>query len=57
MIRKPNQSTFIPQGAIHRMTNIDSVNAKLIEIQTGDLLVEEDIVRLEDRYNRPLTST
>lgn len=47
-----NQSTFIPQGRIHRIANPDSIPLEIIEIQTGNYLEEDDIIRLEDDYGR-----
>jgi len=47
-----NQSTFIPQGSIHRLENQSKEILKVIEVQTGDYLGEDDILRVEDIYNR-----
>ena len=47
-----NQSTFIPVGAVHRLENPGETPLELIEVQSGDYLGEDDIVRLEDRYGR-----
>jgi mannose-1-phosphate guanylyltransferase/mannose-6-phosphate isomerase len=47
-----NQSTYIPIGAVHRLTNIGDRPLVLIEVQSGDYLGEDDIVRLEDAYRR-----
>ncbi len=47
-----NQSTYIPVGAKHRLENPDSAPLKLIEVQSGQYLGEDDIVRFEDRYDR-----
>ena len=49
---KSNQSTFIPQGEIHRLENQGKSVLEIIEIQTGDYLGEDDIIRLEDDYKR-----
>ena len=49
---KVNESIYIPIGAHHRIENKGKVPAELIEVQTGEILKEEDIVRLEDRYKR-----
>jgi mannose-1-phosphate guanylyltransferase/mannose-6-phosphate isomerase len=49
---KRNQSTFIPIGAVHRLENPGPDLLKLIEVQSGDYLGEDDIVRLEDDYGR-----
>jgi mannose-1-phosphate guanylyltransferase/mannose-6-phosphate isomerase len=48
----PNESTYIPIGAVHRLTNIGDTPLVLIEVQSGDYLGEDDIVRLEDSYHR-----
>lgn len=47
-----NQSTYIPIGEIHRLTNPGVVELEMIEIQSGSYLGEDDIVRLEDIYGR-----
>jgi mannose-1-phosphate guanylyltransferase/mannose-6-phosphate isomerase len=48
----PNQSVFVPQGATHRLTNPGKVDLQLIEVQSGEYLNEDDIVRFEDLYGR-----
>lgn len=47
-----NQSTFIPIMATHRLENPGRINLELIEVQTGNYLEEDDIIRYEDVYNR-----
>jgi len=47
-----NQSTYIPKGEIHRLENHKTTPLEIIEIQTGDYLGEDDIIRLEDDYER-----
>ena len=47
-----NQSTYIPIGARHRLENPGSAVLELIEVQSGDYLGEDDIVRYEDVYGR-----
>jgi mannose-1-phosphate guanylyltransferase/mannose-6-phosphate isomerase len=47
-----NQSTYIPIGAKHRLENPGSEILELIEVQSGDYLGEDDIVRYEDVYGR-----
>ncbi len=47
-----NQSTYIPVDTKHRLTNPGSEPLEIIEIQTGDYLGEDDIVRFDDRYGR-----
>ena len=49
---KENQSTYIPKGTIHRLENQEEIPLEIIEIQTGDYLGEDDIIRLEDDYQR-----
>lgn len=52
IILKENESTYIPAGAKHRLSNPGTVNLAIIEVQTGDYLGEDDIVRYEDVYDR-----
>jgi mannose-1-phosphate guanylyltransferase / mannose-6-phosphate isomerase len=47
-----NQSTYIPIGAKHRLENPGTEILELIEVQSGDYLGEDDIVRYEDVYGR-----
>ncbi len=47
-----NQSTYIPIGATHRLENFGEIPLRIIEIQSGSYLGEDDIVRLEDNYGR-----
>jgi mannose-1-phosphate guanylyltransferase/mannose-6-phosphate isomerase len=47
-----NQSTYIPLGTKHRLENPTDQPLRLVEVQTGDLISEDDIVRLEDTYGR-----
>jgi mannose-1-phosphate guanylyltransferase / mannose-6-phosphate isomerase len=47
-----NQSAYIPLGAVHRLENPGQVALHLIEVQSGDYLGEDDIVRLDDNYGR-----
>lgn len=48
----PNQSTYIPIGAVHRLENTTSEPLYLIEVQSGDYLGEDDIERLDDDFAR-----
>jgi mannose-1-phosphate guanylyltransferase/mannose-6-phosphate isomerase len=48
----PNQSTYIPMREVHRLDNRGTGPLILIEVQTGELLSEDDITRLEDMYGR-----
>lgn len=47
-----NESTFISIGETHRLDNPGSIPLEMIEVQSGSYLGEDDIVRLEDIYNR-----
>ena len=47
-----NQSTYIPQGQIHRLANPGNSPLEIIEVQSGSYLGEDDIVRFEDSYGR-----
>jgi len=47
-----NESTFIPLGATHRLENPGKTPLRLIEVQSGSYLGEDDIVRFEDTYGR-----
>ena len=52
-----NESTYIPIGAVHRIANPFDEAVHVIEVQCGDYLGEDDIVRLEDNYGREGTNT
>lgn len=47
-----DESTYIPLGVTHRLSNPGVIPLELIEVQTGSYLGEDDIVRFEDTYNR-----
>jgi mannose-1-phosphate guanylyltransferase/mannose-6-phosphate isomerase len=47
-----NESIYIPIGAVHRLANHGKIPLELIEVQTGSYLGEDDIIRLEDVYQR-----
>ena len=49
---QPNESTYIPVGSKHRLTNASNEPVEVIEVQIGKYLGEDDIVRFEDQYNR-----
>jgi mannose-1-phosphate guanylyltransferase / mannose-6-phosphate isomerase len=49
---RPNEHVYIPLGAVHRLENFGSEPVELIEVQSGTYLGEDDIVRIEDIYNR-----
>lgn len=52
ILLEKNQSTYIPLGEKHRLSNPGKIPLKLIEVQSGDYLGEDDIVRFEDNYGR-----
>jgi len=47
-----NETAFIPKGAIHRIENPFKKPAKIMEVQTGAILKETDIIRYQDVYGR-----
>ena len=47
-----NQSSYIPIGSKHRLSNPGKIPLKLIEVQSGSYLGEDDIERFEDNYGR-----
>lgn len=47
-----DQSTYIPSGVMHRLSNPGKIPLEIIEVQSGSYLGEDDIVRLEDIYGR-----
>ncbi|QWD60420.1 mannose-1-phosphate guanylyltransferase/mannose-6-phosphate isomerase [Polynucleobacter sp. MWH-UH35A] len=49
---KENQSTYIPRGQTHRLSNLGETPLEIIEVQSGGYLGEDDIVRFEDTYGR-----
>ena len=50
--KKSNETAFIPKGAIHRIENFFKKPVKIMEIQTGSILRETDIIRYQDIYGR-----
>ena len=47
-----NQSTYIPLGCMHRLSNPGKIPLKIIEVQSGPYLEEDDIERFEDDHGR-----
>lgn len=47
-----NQSTYIPQGIKHRLSNLEKSSLTIIEVQSGQYLGEDDIIRYDDNYGR-----
>ena len=52
-----NESVYVPIGARHRIANAGNEPVHIIEVQCGDYLGEDDIVRFEDNYGREGTTT
>ena len=52
IVIRPNKSTYIPIGEIHRLENPGKIDVVLIEAQVGGYLGENDIVRIEDDFRR-----
>jgi mannose-1-phosphate guanylyltransferase/mannose-6-phosphate isomerase len=48
----PNESTFVSAGVSHRLGNPGKTPLEVIEVQSGDYLGEDDIVRFDDEYGR-----
>ena len=49
---RTNESTYIPAGHKHRLENPGILDLVMIEVQSGEYLGEDDIVRFEDIYGR-----
>jgi mannose-1-phosphate guanylyltransferase len=47
-----NESTYIPAGHVHRLENPGVIDLVMIEVQSGEYLGEDDIVRFQDVYGR-----
>ena len=47
-----NQSTYIPLGSMHRLSNPGKIPLKIIEVQSGSYVGEDDIERYDDDYGR-----
>ena len=52
MFVRTNESTYIPAGHKHRLENPGLLNLVMIEVQSGEYLGEDDILRFEDSYGR-----
>ncbi len=52
LLLSENQSTYIPLGEVHRLTNPGSIPLEIIEVQSGSYLGEDDIVRISDNFGR-----
>ena len=49
---RPNESTYIRMGEVHRLGNPGKIPVVLIEVQVGEYTDEDDIVRIQDDYKR-----
>ena len=49
---RPNESTYIKMGEVHRLSNDGKIPVILIEAQVGEYTGEDDIVRIDDDYKR-----
>ncbi len=54
---RPNESVYIPLGAVHRAANHGTEPVTIIEVQCGDYFGEDDIIRFEDDYGRVAPSS
>ena len=52
LVLTENQSTYIPLSEVRRLANSGSIPMKIIEVQSGSYLGEDDIVRFKDHYRR-----
>jgi len=52
LLLSENESVYLPLGAVHRLENPGKIPLILVEVQSGSYLGEDDIVRLEDDFNR-----
>jgi mannose-1-phosphate guanylyltransferase/mannose-6-phosphate isomerase len=52
MLVRTNESTYIPPGHRHRLENPGIIDLVMIEVQSGEYLGEDDIVRFDDVYGR-----
>ena len=52
LLLRTNESTYIPAGNKHRLENPGLLDLVMIEVQSGDYLGEDDIVRFQDNYGR-----
>ena len=46
------ESVFVPKSAVHRLENPGRVPLEIVEIQNGEYLGEDDIIRIQDDFNR-----
>lgn len=51
-ILRPNESTYIPIGSKHRLSNFGKIPLVVVEVQVGEYLEEDDIIRFQDDFGR-----
>ncbi len=51
-VLEANQSTYVPQCSAHRLENPGVIQLVIIEVQNGEYLGEDDIIRFQDDYSR-----
>ncbi len=49
---RPNESTYIPAGEVHRLQNEGKLPLVIVEVQVGEYTGEDDIIRVEDDFKR-----
>ncbi|MBU1487026.1 cupin domain-containing protein, partial [bacterium] len=47
-----NESCYVPKSTLHRLENLGKVPLSIIEVQNGEYVEEDDIIRVEDVYGR-----
>jgi len=52
MLLSENESTYIPVGTKHRLSNPGKIPLEIVEVQSGPYLEEDDVIRYEDSYGR-----
>lgn len=52
MLIHENESVYVPKSTMHRLENPGKVQLEIIEVQNGEYVGEDDIVRIEDKYER-----
>ncbi len=47
-----NESTYVPKSTPHRLENVGKIPLEIIEVQNGEYIEEDDIIRFDDAYGR-----
>ncbi len=47
-----NESVFVPKSVLHRIENVGKIPLEIVEVQTGEYVEEDDIIRIEDDWGR-----